>query len=136
MVALMFVSVTRLSVPSSIQVVSEPAGAEVVVDGVAKGVTPLTVKGITRGRHNVELKQEAYQPKVITVDIGAFAQRKYSAKLTPVPPKVAMDSQEAQPQSLTQVFANRAPEKLEAKPEKKVAVAKKAGKKPVRVAQR
>ena len=47
-VALVFVGITRLSVPSSIQVVSEPSGAEVMVDGVNKGVTPLTVKSKTQ----------------------------------------------------------------------------------------
>jgi hypothetical protein len=133
-VALVFVGITRLSVPSSIQVVSEPSGAEVMVDGVNKGVTPLTVKDIARGRHSVELRQEAYQPKTLTVDIGAFAQRKYSAKLSPVPPKATVaEADQQQPQTLAQIFIHQPPPE---KADKKAPAKAAHGKKPVRVASR
>ena len=93
--ALLFVGIVRLSVPGSIKVVSEPAGAEVVVDGVSKGQAPLVLRDLPRGRHHVELRQNAFQPKVLTVDIGAFSPSYYKAKLAPVPAKPVIVDQRA-----------------------------------------
>jgi hypothetical protein len=40
-------------------VTSAPAGAQVLVDGKARGVTPLTVTDLTAGRHEVVLRSDA-----------------------------------------------------------------------------
>ena len=41
-----------------LQVDSEPAGAQVIVDGRARGVTPVTLDGLTAGPHEVVLKSD------------------------------------------------------------------------------
>jgi len=111
--ALMFVGIVRLSVPSTIKVASEPTGAEVVVDGVSRGVAPLKLHDLSHGRHNVELKAADYQTKTISVDIGAFAQTSYRATLAPMP-KVEVQA-EQKPPTLSEVFATKATEPVPAK---------------------
>ena len=40
---------------AAIEIRSEPAGGRVLVDGVARGVTPIVVTGLTAGRHEVQV---------------------------------------------------------------------------------
>jgi hypothetical protein len=40
---------------SAIEIRSEPQGGRVLVDGVARGVTPIVVTGLTAGRHDVQV---------------------------------------------------------------------------------
>lgn len=119
--ALLFVGIVRLSVPSSIKVVSDQRGAEVLVDGMNRGETPVVVKDLPRGRHTIEVRKDGYQSKVLTADIGAFAQRAYLANLVPVPAKPVVTEQEAKPQSLGEIFMVKGEEKISSKPEKKKA---------------
>jgi hypothetical protein len=44
--------------PGSLRVSSTPAGAEVLVDGAVRGVTPLTIDDLIPGRHEVVLKAD------------------------------------------------------------------------------
>ena len=114
--ALLFVGIVRLSVPSSIKVVSEPSGAEVVVDGVGRGHAPVVLKDLSHGRHNVEVRQDGFQSKVLSADVGAFATSFYMAKLVPVPPKpVVAEAEQARPQSLGELFMVKGEEKIQAK---------------------
>ena len=46
------------AVPGTLQVTTTPAGAQVIVDGKARGVTPLTLTDLNAGRHEVSLKGE------------------------------------------------------------------------------
>lgn len=109
---LLFVAIVQLSVPSKIKVVSEPAGAQVFVDGVAKGQAPLVLKDLGRGRHNIELRQDAFQSRVLTVDIGAFSPSFYSGKLVPVPAKPTVVAESERPESLGSIFETKATEKF------------------------
>ena len=58
----------------SLSVVSDPAGSVVTVDGTARGQTPLTIGGLSAGRHQVMVKGEAasYQ-RSVQVEAGATA---------------------------------------------------------------
>ncbi len=133
--ALLFVGIVRLSVPSSIKIVSEPSGAEVVVDGVSRGQAPLVLEDLSRGRHNVELRRDGYQVKVLTADIGAFAQRHYLARLAPIPARpAAVTEHEAKPKSLGEIFMVKGEQKITPKPGK-AAVSRK-GSRGLRVAAR
>ncbi|MGC4117151.1 MAG: PEGA domain-containing protein [Myxococcales bacterium] len=139
--ALLFVGIVQLSVPSSIKVVADPSGAEVLVDGVRRGQTPLVLKDLPRGRHTVEVRKDGYQTKVLTADIGAFARRHYLANLVVVPPKPAVTEQEARPQSLTEIFmvkgaVKTAPKPAGKKPEAKKPVSSRTDVSGVRVAAR
>jgi hypothetical protein len=58
----------------SLQVRTEPAGAEVIVDGVARGASPVIVADLTPGDHVVALKGENGTTKqTVTVEAGATA---------------------------------------------------------------
>ena len=53
---------------------TDPAGARVSVDGVAKGVSPLTVADLTPGEHAVQLESDLGSVKqVVTVEAGNTA---------------------------------------------------------------
>jgi PEGA domain len=53
---------------------SQPAGAKVAVDGVAKGVTPLTLEGLEPGDHEVVLQNESGSSKhIVKVLAGTTA---------------------------------------------------------------
>ena len=64
---------------------SQPAGANVTVDGVARGVTPLTVEGLTTGDHEVIL-QGANGTSRHTVKVLAGTTASLVAPATPAAP--------------------------------------------------
>ena len=51
--------VTTGKAPGGLRVKSTPAGAQVFIDGKARGVTPLTLTDVIAGRHTIELKGDA-----------------------------------------------------------------------------
>jgi len=58
----------------SLQVRTEPAGAEVSVDGVARGASPVIVTDLAPGEHTVALKGEnGTTRQTVTVEAGATA---------------------------------------------------------------
>lgn len=59
-----------------ITVVSDPAGAELYVDGKKVGTTPYMFEHIGRGQHRIEVKKEKYTPyvNVVNVKIGETIQ--------------------------------------------------------------
>ena len=67
---------------------SQPAGANVTVDGVARGVTPLTVEGLTTGDHEVIL-QGANGTSRHTVKVLAGTTASLVAPATPAAPAAA-----------------------------------------------
>jgi hypothetical protein len=44
----------------SVKVVSEPSGAKVFLNGVAKGATPCLIEGLPKGAYAIELRKEGY----------------------------------------------------------------------------
>jgi outer membrane biosynthesis protein TonB len=67
--------------PGSLEVVSRPAGANVIVDGNAAGRTPLTIGEIAAGRHTVRLEMPGYQQWQTTVEIKPRASTRVAASL-------------------------------------------------------
>jgi hypothetical protein len=58
----------------SLQVRTEPAGAKVTVDGVARGISPVIVSDLSPGEHAVMLESENGTTKqTVTVEAGATA---------------------------------------------------------------
>ena len=58
----------------SLRVSSTPAGAQVLVDGKARGVTPLTLADVSPGRHEVALQSDAGTvTRTVTVSANATA---------------------------------------------------------------
>lgn len=61
----------RLPVDSgALECVSEPVGAEVMVNGVVKGVTPLVVEGVARGDATVVFKLDGYKSETRQVVVS------------------------------------------------------------------
>ena len=81
----------------SLTVLTEPTGAEVAVDGVAAGTTPVTVRRVPEGRHEVSLRSGSWfysevtdvrsgQVMLVSVPVGASP-----PAVAPVPQPVARD---------------------------------------------
>jgi len=58
---------------AAIEIRSEPAGGRVTVDGVARGITPIVVTGLTAGRHQVQVAGP-FRTVTRTVTLGARQQ--------------------------------------------------------------
>jgi PKD repeat protein len=65
----------------SLTVLTDPAGAQVMVDGDVKGVSPATIPGLTAGTHTVLLKLEDYNDLSTTVNITAGQTQNYTTGL-------------------------------------------------------
>jgi hypothetical protein len=58
-----------------LEVTSTPSGAQVIVDGRARGATPLTVTDLKPGRHTVELRGESGTiQRTVTINAGQTVQ--------------------------------------------------------------
>jgi hypothetical protein len=55
--------------PGGITISTEPSGADVLVDGIPAGTTPLTLDNVTEGDHTVEVRKEGYEPVVENVTV-------------------------------------------------------------------
>jgi len=66
-----------------IHVSSKPAGAKVILDGLAKGYTPLTLNSIASGIHILEIENPGYVSWKSTVDIPETGIKEISINLTP-----------------------------------------------------
>ena len=70
----------------TLQVQSNPTGANVSLDGVYKGITPLTIPNIFPGLHTVRVEKTGYLPWLDTVNINAGETIPVNAALTAAPP--------------------------------------------------
>ncbi|OPX68001.1 MAG: PEGA domain protein [Methanoregulaceae archaeon PtaB.Bin056] len=77
-------SLSPMQTTGSLRVTSSPSGAEVYVDEIYRGYTPLTVGSLSAGRHSVRLHLSGYQDYTQNVDISTGSQSSVSVSLTPV----------------------------------------------------
>lgn len=68
-----------------VEVQSDPAGAQVMVNGIARGVTPCVVGDIPKGRATFTLQKEGYQPVVRELALNAGDSQKLVLKLEGLP---------------------------------------------------
>ena len=68
----------------SLQVVSRPVGAEVLIDGVPAGTTPLKMEAPAPGQYQLELRKAGYETVVRTVTVRASGKTRVRAKLRKV----------------------------------------------------
>lgn len=61
---------TARPVYSRMSITTEPAQAEVSLDSVAKGESPLTIDSVTRGTHMLIIKKKGYFGKKVSVDVA------------------------------------------------------------------
>ena len=67
--------------PSTLQVDSRPAGAQVWVDGTLVGATPLVLPAVAAGSHSVRIELPGYQPWVTSVAVGGGERTRVAASL-------------------------------------------------------
>jgi PKD repeat protein len=68
----------------TLMVASDPGGAEVYVDDVLRGASPVSLSGMSAGSHTIRLVKEGYEPMIVPVDISAGRTTEYSTSLVPV----------------------------------------------------
>ena len=77
---------------TSLKVTSEPPGASVTVDGKDKGKTPLTVKEVAFGQHEVAVRLGGHEKFLKTVDVNSDKALEVSAKLVELPGAITITS--------------------------------------------
>ncbi len=75
-----------------LEVTTVPAGATVMVNGIARGKTPLTVRDIPNGRSKVILKLEGYKDETRELSLNAGDQQKLEVALAAIPAKLMLSS--------------------------------------------
>jgi hypothetical protein len=66
--------------PGSLEVVSRPAGAEVIVDGNSVGRTPLSIE-VSAGAHTIRLALPGFNAWQTTVDVRSGTPTRVSGSL-------------------------------------------------------
>jgi hypothetical protein len=70
---------------ASVQIISTPGGADVYVNGVYVGITPLSFQKVQAGSYTLEIRSDGYLPYTSTGQVIAGQNIQISAALTPVP---------------------------------------------------
>ena len=70
---------------AAINITSEPSGAEVTVNGIPRGTTPLLVKDVPKGRAVVKFKLEGFMEEVRELEMRAGDQQNLPIYLTALP---------------------------------------------------
>jgi hypothetical protein len=90
------ISATRTTGPAavadtgSVNIRTEPSGAQVYVDGDLKGNTPAIITGLSAGSHMILLTHYGYQDQITFVTITPGQMEQYSTKLAPGTDQVEM----------------------------------------------
>jgi len=75
----------------SLAVISNPPGAEIFIDGNFKGVSPVTITGLSPGTHTVLLTLREYTNTTTNLTISAGQIQKHSAELKKISRPSAID---------------------------------------------
>ncbi len=71
--------------PASIEVVSEPVGARVFLDGAERGIAPLSLGKLKHGSHSVRLQIDRYRAYEKTLSLGLGEAARLPVSLEPMP---------------------------------------------------
>lgn len=77
---------TKTPDTGSVAVSSEPAGAQLFIDGTYQGQTPITVSSVKEGVHTVLLRLDGYADWQIKVQVDSGREETVDATLSPLPP--------------------------------------------------
>jgi hypothetical protein len=80
-----FCPLSPMDTPGSLYVTSTPSNANIYLDTVYKGHTPMTISNIASGTHILEVDTAGYYDWKSTVDVPAGGTRTISATLNPMP---------------------------------------------------
>ncbi|MGC4121680.1 MAG: PEGA domain-containing protein [Myxococcales bacterium] len=70
---------------SEIKLTTEPSGANVQLDDVAFGQSPVTIKKVTRGSHTLKVSLEGYVTREDVIDVDGESDFQIHAPLNPAP---------------------------------------------------
>jgi hypothetical protein len=76
---------TPVKASGTVQIVSSPAGADVLIDNIFRGYTPVTLAEIDAGQHTLALKYSGYQDYVSTISVAAGQSVPVAVTMTPAP---------------------------------------------------
>ena len=83
--------VVTKEITGSLAVITDPSGAEIFIDGDFKGVSPVTLSGLSPGTHPVLLTLKEYANTTTNISITAGQTQKYSVELKKVYKPSAID---------------------------------------------
>ena len=66
-------------ITGSLAVITDPPGAEIYIDGNFKGVSPVTIQGLSAGMHTILLTMQEYTDNSTTITITAGQTQKYTS---------------------------------------------------------
>ena len=84
--------ITLVADSGTIDVTSDPAGAEVMINGIARGSTPCTIERIPGGTVNLEIKQNGYTPHTREIALAAGEKQSINVTLRPLPGNLSIVS--------------------------------------------
>ncbi|MFA4860343.1 PEGA domain-containing protein [Methanoregula sp.] len=79
------VNPTPIPATGSLNIVSTPAGADILVDNIFKGYTPAVLDGITPGQHQVLLRYTGYMDYSTTATVNSGQTTPLAISLQPAP---------------------------------------------------
>jgi PKD repeat protein len=71
-------------ITGSLAVITDPSGAEIYIDGNFKGVSPVTIQGLSAGVHTVLLTMQDYADNSTSISVTAGQTQKFTAGLQKV----------------------------------------------------
>lgn len=74
-----------MSASGTLNIETDPADAEVFINGISRGQTPLTIERIPEGNVDIEIKAAGYEPHARQVSLAAGEVQKISQALKPLP---------------------------------------------------
>ena len=77
--------VTLVADSGTIKIRSEPTGSEVLINGIARGITPCEIDRIPGGSVNLEIKQSGYTSHIRDIVLAAGEKQEVTIKLKPLP---------------------------------------------------
>ena len=83
--SMVYCSLSPLDTSGTLYILSDPANSKVVLDGMYRGTTPLTLKNLASGIHILELDHAGYYDWKSTVDVPAGGTKTVSGSLNPIP---------------------------------------------------
>lgn len=87
-----FVKVSLIAKPGAMNIYSEPAGAEIYVDNNYMGVTPLSLKKVAEGEHEIRLVKEKFKEWTQRVFVRSFQPSDVKATLEVSPGTLTINS--------------------------------------------
>jgi hypothetical protein len=68
----------------SVSVATSPKGASIAIDGVQRGISPATIRGLSPGSHTLLVKLDGYADLSVPVSVTGGQTKDYALVLTPL----------------------------------------------------